>query len=172
MFYIARSHMLAALAAAVLASLPSKACHAAYPEQLIKIIVGFPPGGSSDVVIRALEPLVSADLKQGLVIENRAGAGGNIGMTAVAQAKPDGYTLGVAPAGALTVNPHLNQPMPFDPKELAPITLLVIRSCRSKTSSSWLSNRSAQRCAPVAASINCPVMRTRLPALRTLPSST
>jgi tripartite-type tricarboxylate transporter receptor subunit TctC len=125
MFHIARSRMLAALAAAVLVSLPSKACHAAYPEQLIKIIVGFPPGGSSDIVIRALEPLVSADLKQGLVIENRAGAGGNIGVAAVAQAKPDGYTLGVATAGALTVNPHLNQPMPFDPKDLVPITLLA-----------------------------------------------
>ncbi len=46
-------------------------------------------------------------------------------MAAVAQAKPDGYTLGVAPAGALTVNPHLNSSMPFDPKDLAPITLLA-----------------------------------------------
>jgi tripartite-type tricarboxylate transporter receptor subunit TctC len=125
MFHIGRRRILAALAAAVLASLPSQACFAAYPEQLIKVIVSFPPGGSSDIVIRALEPLVAADLKQGLVIENRTGAGGNIGMTAVAQAKPDGYTLGVAPAGALTVNPHLNPAMPFDPKELAPITLLA-----------------------------------------------
>src|ERR1700750_709236 len=98
----------------------------AYPEQLIKIIVTFPPGGSADIVIRALEPLVAADLKQGLVIENRAGAGGNIGMTAVAQAKPDGYTLGVAPAGALTVNAHLVRNMPFDPmKDIVPITFLA-----------------------------------------------
>ena len=59
------------------------------------------------------------------MIENRAGAGGNIGMAAVAQAKPDGYTLGVAPAGALTVNPHLGQSMPFALKDLAPITLLA-----------------------------------------------
>ncbi|WP_438502171.1 Bug family tripartite tricarboxylate transporter substrate binding protein [Bradyrhizobium japonicum] len=105
--------------------LPLEAVEAAYPEQLIKIIVTFPPGGSADTVIRALEPLVTAELKQSLVIENRAGAGGNIGMAAVAQAKPDGYTLGVAPAGALTVNPHLNSSMPFDPKDLAPITLLA-----------------------------------------------
>ncbi len=125
MFHVARRRILAVLSGAVLAALPLQAVDAAYPEQLIKIIVTFPPGGSADTVIRALEPLVTAELKQSLVIENRAGAGGNIGMAAVAQAKPDGYTLGVAPAGALTVNPHLNSSMPFDPKQLAPITLLA-----------------------------------------------
>jgi len=125
MFHIARRELLTALIGLSIAILPWQACRAAYPEQLIKIIVSFPPGGSSDIVIRAVEPLVAADLKQGLVIENRAGAGGNIGMTAVAQAKPDGYTLGVAPAGALTVNPHLNATMPFEVKDLVPITLLA-----------------------------------------------
>jgi tripartite-type tricarboxylate transporter receptor subunit TctC len=125
LYHFARRRILAVLASAILAGLPLQAGRAAYPEQLIKIIVTFPPGGSADTVIRALEPVVSAELKQGLVIENRAGAGGNIGMAAVAQARPDGYTLGVAPAGALTVNPHLNSSMPFDPKDLAPITLLA-----------------------------------------------
>ncbi|MGX4768587.1 Bug family tripartite tricarboxylate transporter substrate binding protein [Bradyrhizobium guangdongense] len=125
MFHVARRRILIALAAVAFAVLPRDNAAAAYPEQLIKIIVTFPPGGSADTVIRALEPLVAAELKQGLVIENRAGAGGNIGMAAVAQAKPDGYTLGVAPAGALTVNPHLNSSMPFDSKDLAPITLLA-----------------------------------------------
>lgn len=114
-----------ALVIAALILLSSEVCNAAYPEQLIKVIVTFPPGGSADIVMRALEPVVAAELKQGFVIENRAGAGGNIGMAAVAQAKPDGYTLGVAPAGALTVNPHFNQTMPFDPKDLVPITLLA-----------------------------------------------
>lgn len=125
MFHFARRRILTVLAVTVLAVLPLGFAKAAYPEQLIKIIVTFPPGGSADIVIRALEPVVTADLKQGLVIENRAGAGGNIGMAAVAQAAPDGYTLGVAPAGALTVNPHLNASMPFDPKQLTPITLLA-----------------------------------------------
>lgn len=125
MLNVGRRRLLAALLGAAFAVLPLQAARAAYPEQLIKIIVTFPPGGSADIVIRALEPVVSAELKQAFVIENRAGAGGNIGMTAVAQAKPDGYTLGVAPAGALTVNPHLNQAMPFDRKDLAPITLLA-----------------------------------------------
>jgi tripartite-type tricarboxylate transporter receptor subunit TctC len=99
----------------------------AYPDQPIKIIVTFPPGGSADIVIRALQPLVGDDLHQAIVIENRSGAGGDIGMAAVAQAAPDGYTLGVAAAGVLTVNPHLNRAaMSFDPlKDLAPITLLA-----------------------------------------------
>jgi tripartite-type tricarboxylate transporter receptor subunit TctC len=99
----------------------------AYPDQPIKIIVTFPPGGSADIVIRTLEPLIAEDLHQALVIENRSGAGGNIGIGAVAQAAPDGYTIGVAAAGVLTVNPHLNRAaMSFDPlKDLAPITLLA-----------------------------------------------
>jgi tripartite-type tricarboxylate transporter receptor subunit TctC len=99
----------------------------AYPDQPIKIIVTFPPGGSADIVIRALQPLLAEDLRQPIVIENRAGAGGNIGIAAVAQAAPDGYTLGVAAAGVLTVNPHLNRAaMSFDPaKDLAPVTLLA-----------------------------------------------
>ena len=99
----------------------------AYPDQPIKIIVTFPPGGSADIVIRTLQPLVATDLQQPIVIENRSGAGGNIGIAAVAQAAPDGYTLGVAAAGVLTVNPYLNRAaMPFDPiKDLAPVTLLA-----------------------------------------------
>ena len=88
----------------------------AYPDQPIKIIVTFPPGGSADIVIRALQPLLAEDLRQPIVIENRAGAGGNIGIGSGRPGRPDGYTLGVAAAGVLTVNPHLNRAaMPFDP---------------------------------------------------------
>lgn len=99
----------------------------AYPDQPIKIIVTFPPGGSADIVIRALQPALQESLQQPVVIENRAGAGGNIGIGVVAQAAPDGYTLGVAAAGVLTVNPHLNRAaMAFDPiKDLAPVTMLA-----------------------------------------------
>src|SRR5438445_1654000 len=99
----------------------------AYPDQPIKIIVTFPPGGSADIVIRALQPALAESLNQPIVIENRAGAGGNIGIGVVAQAAADGYTLGVAAAGVLTVNPHLNRAaMSFDPlKDLVPITLLA-----------------------------------------------
>src|SRR5437868_12952189 len=112
-----------------LSSLASLASHSAnaYPDQPIKIIVTFPPGGSADIVIRALQPALAETLQQPIVIENRAGAGGNIGIGAVAQAVPDGYTLGLAAAGVLAVNPHLNRAaMPFDPsKDLVPVTLLA-----------------------------------------------
>src|SRR5690242_148190 len=118
-----------AFVVAVVLSLSSFAIDtaSAYPDRPIKIIVTFPPGGSADIVIRALQPALAEDLRQTIVIENRAGAGGNIGIGVVAQAAPDGYTLGVAAAGVLTVNPHLNRAaMPFDPiKDLAPVTLLA-----------------------------------------------
>ncbi|WP_245315550.1 hypothetical protein [Bradyrhizobium neotropicale] len=84
MFHVARRCILVLLSGAVFAVLPLEAGEAAYPEQLIKIVVTFPPGGSADTVIRALEPVVTAELKQSLAIENRAGAGGNIGLAAVA----------------------------------------------------------------------------------------
>ncbi len=122
-FTLSRRTLLAGAATSIVAGATTAW---AYPDQMIKIVVTFPPGGSADIFIRALEPIVAADLKQGFVIENRGGAGGNIGMQAVMQAKPDGYTLGVAPAGALTINPHLNPSTAFDPiKDLAPITLLA-----------------------------------------------
>ena len=72
-------------------------------------------------------PSLSETLRQTIIIENKAGAGGNIGIGAVAKSAPDGYTLGVAAAGVLTVNPHLNPAaMPFDPiKDLAPVTMLA-----------------------------------------------
>lgn len=111
--------------ALLIVALPASA--QSYPDRPIKIIVTFPPGGSADIVIRALQPAIAAELGQTLVIENRAGAGGNIGIGAVVQSPPDGYTLGVAAAGVLTVNPHLNpSAMNFDPlKDLAPVTLLA-----------------------------------------------
>ena len=112
-----------ALIGAVVAALPPAACTRIETQTHIPISRSrssstFPPGGSSDIVIRALQPLLAEDLRQPIVIENRAGAGGNIGVAAVAQAAPDGYTLGVAAAGVLTVNPHLNRAaMSFDPSE-------------------------------------------------------
>jgi tripartite-type tricarboxylate transporter receptor subunit TctC len=116
------------LLARLVAPLIGPAAAQAYPDHPIKVIVTFPPGGSADIVIRALQPLLEQDLHQALVIENRSGAGGNIGIAAVAQAAPDGYTIGVAAAGVLTVNPHLNPAaMSFDPlKDLAPISLLAV----------------------------------------------
>jgi tripartite-type tricarboxylate transporter receptor subunit TctC len=127
MFPSFRRALVGALAVVISLSSFAIATANAYPDQPIKIIVTFPPGGSADIVIRALQPALSETLRQPIVIENRAGAGGNIGIGQVAQAAPDGYTLGVAAAGVLTVNPHLNRAaMTFDPiKDLAPVTLLA-----------------------------------------------
>jgi tripartite-type tricarboxylate transporter receptor subunit TctC len=127
MLQVARQIALWSLASLLSLPLLAPGLAFAYPDQPIKIIVTFPPGGSADIVIRALQPLLAEDLHQSIVIENRAGAGGNIGIGAVAQAAPDGYTLGVAAAGVLTVNPHLNRAaMSFDPaKDLTPVTQLA-----------------------------------------------
>jgi tripartite-type tricarboxylate transporter receptor subunit TctC len=98
------------------------AAFAAYPERPIRFIIPFPPGGSTDVIARAMQPKLEKLLGQPVIIENRAGAGGSTGLDAVAKSAPDGYTIGMAAAGALVINPHLQQ-MPFDPiKDLTPVT--------------------------------------------------
>jgi tripartite-type tricarboxylate transporter receptor subunit TctC len=103
------------------------AAHAQWPAKPIRFIVSFPPGGSSDLVARAVAAPMSERLGQPVVVENRPGAGGNIGVDAVAKSAPDGYTIGLAATGALTVNPTLYARMPFDPqRDLAPITLLAM----------------------------------------------
>jgi tripartite-type tricarboxylate transporter receptor subunit TctC len=103
-----------ALAAPVLAE--------TYPVRPIRLIVTFPPGGSTDIMARALQPQLEQRLGQPVVIENRPGAGGAIGVDAVAKAAPDGYLIGIGAAGALAVNVSLNEKLPYDPfRDLAPI---------------------------------------------------
>lgn len=98
-----------------------------YPSKPIRFIVSFPPGGSSDLVARAIAPRMAERLGQSVLVENRPGAGGNIGVDAVAKAAPDGYTIGLAAAGALSTNISLYPSMPFHPeKDLAPISMLAI----------------------------------------------
>jgi tripartite-type tricarboxylate transporter receptor subunit TctC len=96
---------------------------APYPTRPIRLIVTFPPGGSTDTMARALQPALEKALGQPIVIENRPGAGGVIGVDAVAKAAPDGYVIGVGAAGALAVNVSLNEKLPYDPfTDLAPIS--------------------------------------------------
>ena len=98
-----------------------------YPSKPIRFIVSFPPGGSSDLIARAIAPRMSERLGQPVVVENRPGAGGMIGVDAVAKSAPDGYTIGLAAAGALTTNIHLYPSMPFHPeKDLAPLSMLAM----------------------------------------------
>jgi tripartite-type tricarboxylate transporter receptor subunit TctC len=98
-----------------------------YPSKPVRFIVSFPPGGSSDLIVRAIAPFMSSRLGQPVVVENRPGAGGMIGVDAVAKAPPDGYTIGLAAAGALSSNISLYPSMPFHPeKDLAPISTLAM----------------------------------------------
>jgi tripartite-type tricarboxylate transporter receptor subunit TctC len=97
-----------------------------YPTRPIRLIVTFPPGGSTDTMARALQPSLEKTLGQPIIIDNRPGAGGAIGLDAVAKATPDGYLIGVGAAGALAVNFSLNEKLPYDPfKDLAPISGLA-----------------------------------------------
>ncbi|SRR6266581_1688854 len=98
-----------------------------YPTKPVRLIVSFPPGGSSDLMARAIAPRLAERLGQQVVVENRPGAGGNIGVDAVAKSAPDGHTIGVAAAGALSSNLSLYPSMPFHPeKDLAPISLMAM----------------------------------------------
>jgi len=98
-----------------------------YPSKPIRFIVSFPPGGSSDLIVRAIAPRMGERLGQPVVVENRPGAGGMIGVDAVAKAPPDGYTIGLAAAGALSSNISLYPSMPYHPeKDLAPVSMLAM----------------------------------------------
>jgi tripartite-type tricarboxylate transporter receptor subunit TctC len=90
------------------------------------MVVTFPPGGSADAIVRMLVPRLNDKLGQPVVVDNRPGAGGNIGLSIVAKAAPDGYTLGVGAAGALAANSSLYAQMPFDPlKDFKPVSMLA-----------------------------------------------
>jgi len=104
---------------------PGAHAQADWPSKPVRIIATFAPGGSSDLVARLLAQHLSAHYKQQFIVENRAGAGGNIGVDFVAKSAPDGYTLGLATSGPLANNKWLYNPMPFDAaKDLSPIALV------------------------------------------------
>jgi len=94
-----------------------------YPNRTVRIIVPFAPGGSTDVVARILADKLGTEMKQGFIVENKPGAGGNIGADAVAKATPDGYTLLMGTTGVLAINKYLYKEMSFDPeRDLAPVS--------------------------------------------------
>jgi tripartite-type tricarboxylate transporter receptor subunit TctC len=108
----------------VAAGTETKSAETNWPTRPIKIIVGFAAGGSTDVTARVVAQALSERLGQQVFVENRPGAGGNIGAEAVAQAEPDGYTLLLATNGTLAANPSLYKSLPFNvKKDFAPIAL-------------------------------------------------
>jgi len=116
----------AAAASMAGAALAQAAAPPAWPTKPIRMIVTFPPGGSSDATVRIVAPKLGERLGQQVVVDNRPGAGGNIGLAALAKSDPDGYTLGVGAAGGLAANAALYPKMPFDAqKDFVPISLLA-----------------------------------------------
>ncbi len=110
----------------LLAALPLAAVAQEYPERAITIVTSMPPGGSVDGSLRAIAAILSNNLGQPVVIENKPGAGGQIAATAVKSARPDGYTLLLADHAILAVNPHLFAKLAYSPSEdFVPVTNLV-----------------------------------------------
>src|SRR2546426_7514037 len=98
-----------------------------YPSRPIRLVVPFPPGGSTAILAGPLAQKLAEGLSQPLVIDNRPGAGGSIGSEAAAKAAPDGYTLLMGQLGTLAVSPAIYKNLPYDPvKSFAPVSLMAI----------------------------------------------
>ncbi len=101
------------------------AAHAAWPDRPIRLVIPSAAGGSPDLICRILTNELSRVLGQGIVVDNRPGASGNIGMQEIVKSKPDGYTLGYANVGTLSINKSLFSKLPYDPdKDLMPVALM------------------------------------------------
>src|SRR5947209_9506623 len=109
-----------------LAWVASGSAESVYPERAIRLVIGFPPAGSSDPIARIVQPNVEKQLGQTLVIENRPGAGGAIAIGMVAKAPPDGYLIGLGGAAGLGISLGVQDNVTYDArKDLAPVTLLA-----------------------------------------------
>jgi len=107
------------------AAAPLGAMAQGWPSKPVRTLITFPPGGPSEILTRLVNERLQAALGQPFVVENRPGAGGNIGADVVAKSAPDGYLFGVTTDTLFTVNPHVYGRMPFDPwKDIVPVTLL------------------------------------------------
>ena len=122
----ARSVLTSLLGAVALCVASSIALGQAYPGKQVTIIVPWPPGGPSDIAARPMAKGLQDELGKPFIIDNRGGAGGNIGSDLVAKSAPDGYTLLITSSAPIVINPSIYKKMPFDPaKDLVPITNLI-----------------------------------------------
>lgn len=116
----------ALIAGAMLVSVSGQATGQGFPNRPVKIVVSFPPGTTPDTVARVVAPRLQESLGQAVIVENRAGAGGNVAADAVAKSAPDGYTLVVSTNAALATNKVLYDNLPYDPeRDLSAISLLA-----------------------------------------------
>ena len=117
--------LLRALFALLLLAAPCLA-QTAYPTRQVRIVVPFPAGGSADILCRLVGEKLSATWGQPVIIDNRAGAGGNVGAEIVYRAEPDGYTLLCSPPGPLSINHNLYKALPYDWTKFVPIGVLAL----------------------------------------------
>ena len=111
-----------AVSASVLA--PSVVSAQSWPSKSIRLIVGYPPGGPVDLLARAIAPALGAKLGQAIVIENKAGASGTIGIDTTVKAAPDGYTFGFGTPGGITALPHVMK-LPYDAQKITYVSLVA-----------------------------------------------
>jgi len=118
------------LAAALGASVaPFAFAQGAWPNRPVRIVVPFPPGGTTDILARALAPELTRAFGQSFVVENRAGAGGNIGAEMVAKSPNDGYTFLMGTVGTHGINRALYDKLPYDPiKDFVPVSMMAVSS--------------------------------------------
>lgn len=122
-----RSRLFVAAAAALALALPAASvlAQAAYPNKPIRLIVPFPPGGGTDMIARTVAQKLADQNKWNVIVDNRPGAGGNLGVDATAKSAADGYTLVMGQTSNLAINPSLYAKLPYDPiKDLAPVALV------------------------------------------------
>lgn len=114
------------LVLAVATSMPSiwAVAQSPWPSKPIRIVVPYPPGGPSDIVMRSAAEKMQLALRQPIVIDNKPGAGGNLGTAEAARAAPDGHTWLFATDNVVTINPHVYAKLPYKPDELMPVSLV------------------------------------------------
>jgi tripartite-type tricarboxylate transporter receptor subunit TctC len=118
-----------ALALGTLLTAGPALAQANWPTKPLTMVVGFAAGGATDAVARIIAKHLGDELKQNVVVDNKAGAGGNIATDFVARAEPDGHTLLLGSVGSLTVAPHMNAKLPYKPlQDFAPVTMAVVFS--------------------------------------------
>src|SRR5947209_7043836 len=113
--------------AAVLTAIAAPAASQTFPSRTVHLVVPYAAGGTGDIVARVISDKLAAALGQTVVVENRPGASGSIGTKGVIAAAPDGHTLLVGQTGEISINPHWNKALGYDPdQDLAPIALATI----------------------------------------------
>jgi len=121
-----RDLIIGALSASAVGAASLASAQPGWPAKPIRLVVPYPPGGSSDIIARAISQPLSEALKQSVIVDNKAGANGNLGADIVAKSAPDGYTLLLCDTGALAISPSVYTKLGFDPsKDLRGVTMLA-----------------------------------------------